>query len=51
MDDAKVLLPLTVQTNVKYEAPEIVDGSRTRPVPQPLTLTITVTGLLAGPLP
>lgn len=39
-------LPVRVDTNVNYERPEIVDGSNSRPAAMPLTLTITVSGLL-----
>ncbi|GAM22595.1 hypothetical protein SAMD00019534_057700, partial [Acytostelium subglobosum LB1] len=35
-------LPVSVETNVNYERPEIKDGTSTRPAAMPLTLTITV---------
>ncbi len=38
-------LPVRVTTNVNYEKPEIQDGSNTQPVPMPVVLTITISGL------
>jgi hypothetical protein len=39
------LLPITVNTNVNYESPEIPNHSETRPPPMNITLTVTVSGL------
>lgn len=41
-------VPVRVDTNLAYELPAIKDGSNTRPAPEPLTLTVTVSGLKAG---
>ena len=42
------LLPVTVNTSVNYEKPEIKDGSEKRPNAMNLTLTVQVSGLEDG---
>lgn len=41
-------LPVRLATNVNYEKPIMPEGSNTRPAPQDLTLTVTVSGLVPG---
>ena len=45
IDLNKELLPITVNTNVNYESPEIPNHSETRPPAMNITLTVTVSGL------
>jgi hypothetical protein len=47
-DANKETLPVRVTTNINYEHPQIVAGSARRPPPEPLELTITVSGLTRG---
>jgi hypothetical protein len=47
-DEDKETLPVRVTTNINYEHPQIVQGSARRPPPEPLELTITVSGLTQG---
>ena len=42
------LLPVRVDTNVRWERPAIVDGAQRRPPPMPTTLKVAVGGLSAG---
>ncbi|MFZ0573578.1 MAG: hypothetical protein WA304_02400 [Candidatus Cybelea sp.] len=47
-DEENETLPVRVTTNINYEHPQIVAGSAKRPPPEPLELTITVSGLTQG---
>ena len=47
-DEDDETLPVRVTTNLNYEHPQIVQGSARRPPPEPLELTITVSGLTRG---
>jgi hypothetical protein len=47
-DEDKETLPIRVTTNINYEHPQIAAGSARRPPPEPLELTITVSGLTQG---
>jgi hypothetical protein len=47
-DEDKETLPVRVSTNLNYESPQIVAGSAKRPPPEPLELTIMVSGLQQG---
>jgi hypothetical protein len=47
-DEDQETLPVRVTTNINYEHPQIVAGSAKRPPPEPLDLTITVSGLTQG---
>jgi hypothetical protein len=44
-DENDETLPVRVTTSINYEHPQIVQGSAKRPPPEPLELTITVSGL------
>lgn len=41
-------IPVRVATNLNYELPQIAEGSSGRPRPEPLALTVTVSGMKAG---
>ncbi len=41
-------LPVRLSTNVNYEEPIMRDGSSIRPIPQDLTLTVTISGMVPG---
>ncbi|MGA7201935.1 MAG: hypothetical protein WBX26_08900 [Candidatus Cybelea sp.] len=47
-DEDKETLPVRVTTNINYEYPQIAAGSAKRPAPEPVELTITVSGLTQG---
>jgi hypothetical protein len=47
-DEDNETLPVRVTTNINYEHPQIVQGSARRPPPEPLGLTITISGLTQG---
>ncbi|MBV8374484.1 MAG: hypothetical protein JO302_03145 [Candidatus Eremiobacteraeota bacterium] len=48
IDQNHETLPVKVATNLNYEKPSIKNGSNTRPSPEALTLTVTVSGLQPG---
>jgi hypothetical protein len=41
-------IPVRVATNLNDELPQIVEGSSRRPPPEPLVLTVTISGMKAG---
>jgi hypothetical protein len=41
-------VPVRVATNLNYELPQIAEGSSRRPRPEPLVLTVTVSGMKDG---
>jgi hypothetical protein len=41
-------IPVRVATNLNYELPQIAEGSSRRPRPEPLVLTVTVSGMKGG---
>ncbi len=50
MDADGDTLPVRLETSKNYEAPAMKDDSNARPAPMPLTLKITVSGLVPGTL-
>jgi hypothetical protein len=48
IDQDHETVPVSVATNLNYEKPAIKNGSNARPSPEPLTLTVTVSGLHSG---
>jgi hypothetical protein len=48
IDQNHETVPVSVATNLNYEKPAIKNGSNVRPSPEPLTLTVTVSGLQSG---
>lgn len=46
IDDNSELLPITITSNVNYEAPEIDNHSEIRPASMPIVLTIKISSLL-----
>ncbi len=48
VDENHETRPVQVATNINYERPQIAEGSSKRPAPEPLVLTITVSGLKPG---
>jgi hypothetical protein len=48
MDTYHDTMPVQVATSVNDEEPEIQNGSNARPAPNPVTLTVTVSGLTPG---
>jgi hypothetical protein len=47
-DEEHETLPVRVTTNLNYEQPQIAQGSSRRPAPEPLVLTIALSGLTRG---
>ncbi|HEV3091969.1 MAG TPA: hypothetical protein VGX91_11085 [Candidatus Cybelea sp.] len=47
-DGDRETLPVAVQTSLNYEHPQIAQGWSRRPAPEPLQLTVTVSGLTRG---
>ncbi len=47
-DGDRETLPVAVETSLNYEHPQIAQGSSRRPAPEPLQLTVTVSGLSRG---
>jgi hypothetical protein len=50
IDQDHETVPVRVETNLNYEIPEIREGSSRRPRPEPLVLTVTVSGMKTGAL-
>ena len=48
IDRDRETVPVRVATNLNYELPQIAEGSSRRPPPEPLVLTVTVSGMKAG---
>jgi hypothetical protein len=48
IDQDRETVPVSVATNLNYEKPAIKNRSNARPSPEPLTLTVTVSGLQPG---
>jgi hypothetical protein len=48
IDKDRETVPVRVATNLNYELPQITEGSSRHPRPEPLVLTVTVSGMKAG---
>jgi hypothetical protein len=48
IDQDHETVPVRVATNLNYELPQIAEGSNQRPRPEPLVLTVTVSGMKDG---
>ena len=48
IDRDRETIPVRVATNLNYELPQIAEGSDLRPRPEPLVLTVTVSGMQPG---